>query len=48
MSQKETDQLNRMMLGAALSRAICTVADLADSNEPSWSSGLCSSRQALT
>jgi hypothetical protein len=28
MGQRETDQLNRMMLGAALSRAICTVADL--------------------
>ena len=28
VAQKETDQLNRMMPGAALSRAICTVADL--------------------
>ena len=28
MAQEETVQLNRMMLGAALSRAICTVADL--------------------
>jgi hypothetical protein len=28
MAQKETEQLNRMMLGAALSRAICSVADL--------------------
>lgn len=28
MAQRETDQLNRMLLGAALSRAICTVADL--------------------
>jgi len=28
VAQKEIDQLNRMMLGAALSRAICTVADL--------------------
>jgi hypothetical protein len=28
VAQEETDQLNRMMLGAALSRAICTVADL--------------------
>ena len=36
MAQKETDQLNRMMLGAALSRGICTVADLgiADHIEP--------------
>jgi hypothetical protein len=36
MAQKETDQLNRMMIGAALSRAICTVADLgvADHIEP--------------
>jgi hypothetical protein len=28
MAQRVTDELNRMMLGAALSRAICTVADL--------------------
>jgi O-methyltransferase domain len=28
MAQKETDELNRMMLGVAISRAICTVANL--------------------
>ena len=28
MAKMETDQLNRMMLGAALSRAICTIADV--------------------
>jgi len=28
VAQEETDQLNRMMFGAALTRAICTVADL--------------------
>lgn len=28
MAQKETEQLNRMLLGVALSRAVCTVAEL--------------------
>jgi hypothetical protein len=27
VAQKETDELNRMLLSAALGRAICTVAD---------------------
>lgn len=45
MAQKETDQLNRMMIGAALSRAICTVADLgvADHIQP----GTCRSATQL-
>jgi hypothetical protein len=39
MAQEETDQLNKMMIGAALSRAICTVAELgvADHIEPAAS-----------
>ena len=28
MAQQETEQLNRMLNGAALSRAVCTIAEL--------------------
>lgn len=36
MAQKETEQLNRMLIGGLISRAICTIADLgiADHIEP--------------